>query len=663
MAWRTRHYVARCAVPADFNNLLWIDFEAQSEVSITDVGSYAYAAHPSTVPLCAAWAIGAGPVQLWKEGEMVPPEWAAHRDSTWVAHNHETEQELLRQKFGLVIDKWIDTASLASAAGMPRNLEDVAESLHLPVGKGDRAAMMQVSRPRKPSKDNPAKFWRPETRPDLFERLYAYCMNDVEVMRNIFRALPPYHWVWPPREEKLHDVTRRMNQVGVQVDRAGIEAAISAVKEHEKKLRAEFDSIMPGVNPKSPVVVARTLGLPNVAKDTLRDELKDKNHNPETLRAMEILRILNTAATSKLKAFKSRSPNGTLNGSMVFHGAGTGRWSSMGVQLHNLLRGLAHETPDWPAIDTSDNAMDLAFNALHAGALCELYPNPIRTIASMMKGFILGPLLTGDYSQIEARVLAKLAGQTDLLDAFAKKRDPYKAMASRIYAKAVDVITKSERFMGKQAVLGCGYGLGKNGFRYMLKTTYDVDIPVEESEKVVATYRQANQKIVSFWWALERLAKKTVLEQPQTFMTSPDTPGIGMRTYRRWLCIRIPSGRVLWYFEPELEPDEKGMTLFYSGRDTKRGGRWGRIKLYGGKLAGHVTQATARDIMADAKLRLVEAGFTLVLTVHDELVAKASDPENPDETRLFEKLLREPPAWWRDIPLDVEVQWARRYQK
>jgi DNA polymerase len=650
-------------MPLDFSKLLFIDFEAQSEADIRKVGAYAYAAHPTTVPLCAAWAIGDAPVQLWKEGQPTPGEWPAdviEQDFTWVAHNHETEQELLRHKFGLVFNKWIDTASLASAAGLPRNLEDVANALHLETVKGDSAVMLQVARPRKPSKDNPAKFWRPETRPDLFERLYAYNIQDVEVMRAVLKALPPYHWVWTPREEKLHDVTRAMNQVGLKIDIAGVDKALITVREHENKLKAEFETLLPGINPKSPVIAAKALGLANVAKDTIRDALKASHPH---YRALEILKTLNTAATAKVKAFKSRTNNERLHGAMVFHGAGTGRWSSMGVQLHNLLRGLAHETPDWPAIDKSENANELAFAALHSGTMAELYPNPIRAIASMMKGFILGPLLAGDFSQIEARTLAKLARQFDLLDAFANKKDPYRAMASRLYVKPPERISTSERFMGKQVVLGCGYGLGKHGFQYLLKTVYDIDVTLDESDRIVKIYRAANENTVSYWWALERLAKQAVMEQPQTFMTSSDCPGIGVRTFRRWLCIRIPSGRVLWYYEPELEPDEKGMTLFYQGRDTTKGGRWSRIKLYGGKLAGHVTQATARDIMADAMLRLLDAGFTLLLTVHDEIVSPASDPEVPEETARFAKLMRQPPAWWPDIPLDVEVHWSMRYQK
>jgi DNA polymerase len=655
-------------MPLDFNSLLFIDFEAQSEVSIDDCGAYAYAEHPSTVPLCAAWAIGDGPVQLWREADPVPREWAAWSiaapDSPpWVAQNHETERELLRQKFGIIVDNWIDTATLASAAGLPRKLGEIAEALKLPEQKGSKTVMMMLARPRRPSRDNPDKFWRPWARPDLFEQLYDYCKQDVVTMRAILKALPPYHWVMPAREEQLNRLTQQMNRTGVLIDLGAVEKALHAVEAHAQELRHEFATLLPGINPRSPVRCAEALGLPNVQKPTVRDALKIEPEGPRR-RALEVLKTLATAAVSKLDAFQDRACGGRLHGAMVFHGAGrTGRWSSMGVQLQNLIRGLGSSTPDWPAIDTSDDAMGLAFEALHGGVLAELYENPTRVVASMMRGFILGPLLAGDFSQIEARVLAKVAGQLDLLEAFATKKDPYKLMAAYIYGKPLERISKDERFMGKQCILGCGYGLGRDGFIYMLKSIYDIDVTEQEADRIVKAYRSTNPKIVELWWELERLVKVAVLEQPQQFIKSPKVPGIGVRTFKSWLCLRLPSGRVLWYYEPTLEPSERGLQLFYWGRNPKYGGKWMRVKTYGGKLVENITQAIARDIMGEAMLRLASNGFPPLLTVHDEIVTAASEPEDTRETAKFETLMRETPSWFPGIPLDVEVQWARRYQK
>lgn len=644
---------------------LFLDFELHSELDIREVGAYAYAAHASTVPLCCAWAIDGGPIQLWKHGEKVPTEWN-DPSMTFVAHNHEVEDQVLRECFEIKHLFWYDTAELASMAGLPRSLSDAAEALKLEHKKADSQAMLQLARPRKPSRDNPDRFWRPETRPDLFARLYEYCKQDVEVMRELFSLLPPLPWLYPTSEQVLHDINREMNFFGVVVDTTAVLQAKEAVAKDTARLKARFNAIMPGVNPKSPIVCAEALELPNVQKATVREALKTATGSRRE--ALEILKILATAATAKLNAFQQRTTAGRLRGALVFHGAGrTGRWSSMGVQLQNLIRGLGVSGPDWDAIDTRPGAMDRFFGALEAGILEDLYPSVIRAVASAMRGFLTGPFLVGDFSQIEARCLAKLASQLDLLDDFKFKRDPYKAMAGRIYGKPVTGITKDERFMGKQAVLGCGYGLGPGGFIRMLSEIYGVVVTVQEAERIVGTYRGSNPKIVQLWWAVERLAKQCVLEDWRAFQTSSGTPGIACRMFehdssRRWLCVRIPSGRTLWYFDPKMRLQHERHELTYWGRNAAKGGKWEEVHTYGGKLVENITQATARDIMADAMRRLRGQGFDLRLTVHDEVIAYE---HRCDDSRLlqFKQVMEQPPIWWPDIPLEVDAQFTRRYQK
>jgi DNA polymerase len=268
-------------------------------------------------------------------------------------------------------------------------------------------------------------------------------------------------------------------------------------------------------------------------------------------------------------------------------------------------------------------------------------------------------LLSGDFSQIEARALVTWAGQRDMVEAFKLKKDPYKLMAARIYGKPVELITKDERFMGKQAVLGAGYQVGKFGFKNMLRVTYNVDVTEEEAERIVFAYRDANRKVVALWAAVERLAKHVVSTQAQTLKSASDVPLISMRMVKKWLVMRLPTGRCLWYYEPEIVQGERGPKIVYWGRDIKKGGKWSRVDTYGGKLVENGTQAMARDVMAEAMLRLEEAGFPVVLTVHDEIVC-TEGAERMDE---FEQIMRESPKWWPSLPLDVEVQHTMRYQK
>lgn len=644
----------------DLDRCLFIDFEARSEADIRAVGAQAYAEHPTTELMCCAWVVGlSDEVHLWRPGEPIPLDWEFH-PGPWAAQNKDTERHLLRCKLNLVVPpaRWVDLATVASAAGMPRNLHDIAEALHLPVKKQARTALLALAKPRKITKKNAQKWWTREERPELYAELEEYCRGDVEVLRRALAALPPYHWVMPPKEERLALITDKMNDLGVEVDLPGVRRAQVVVWRHDVELRAEFAALVPGVNPRYPAGVAKALGIENAKKDTVRDALKDATG--DRARALTILKTIKTASTAKLQAFIARTTaDGRLHGAMVHHGAGrTGRWSSMGVQLQNLVRGLGVSTPDWPAVDTSEDAMERAHALLEADVLDLVYPDATRAVAAMMRGFILDStvgLLSGDFSQIEARVLVAWAGQLDMVEAFRQRRDPYKLMAARIYNKDPLAVNKDERFMGKQSVLGAGYGVGKVGFKSMLKETYDVEVSLEEAERIVFAYRSANPRVRSLWYAVERLAKQVLLERPDRLICATDVPKIAMRMVKNWLVIRLPSGRCLWYHEPALEDGR----IVYWGRDIKHGGRWARVETYGGKLVENATQAMARDVMADAMIRLDDAGFDVLMTVHDEDVAPGPESDLPE----FEAIMREPPAWWRDLPLDVEVQHTRRYQK
>lgn len=645
-----------------------MDFEARSEVDITKVGAHAYAEHPSTELLCCAWATGLTmPVELWLPDEPPPLEWELH-DYYWVAHNKDTERLLLKHKLGMVVppERWIDTATVTSAAGMPRNLHDVAEALHLEVRKGSRTALLALSKPRKLTKTNQNKWWTFSEKPDTYAELFAYCRGDVDVMRKALAALPPYHWVMPPKEEKLAVLTDKMNDLGVEVDLAGVAKAQEVVATHGAELRQEFATYYPGVNPRHAPSASAALGMDNSRKETVRDELKSATGDRAA--ALTCLKTIKTASTAKLKAFQQHAcADGRVHGAMVHHGAGrTGRWSSMGVQLHNLVRGLGASTPDWPAVDTSPDAMDIFFDMLHAGLLDIAYTDPTRATAAAMRGFLWDTgegLLSGDLSQIEARILVAWAKQEDMVEAFRRKQDPYRLMAARIYHKPLEAVNKDERFMGKRSVLGAGYGVGKYGFQTNLKNDFDVELSEDEADRIITAYRTSNRRVVSLWYAVERLAKKVLLEQPPKLICSTEVPLIAMRMYvsgsRRWLVVRLPSGRCLWYFDPKIDQVASGrICITYWGRDIEKGGRWGTIETYGGKIVQNATQAIARDVMADAMLRLDAAEFDINLTVHDDIVG----PGPKSRLDEFRAIIVQPPVWWPDLPIDVEVRHARRYQ-
>jgi DNA polymerase len=454
-----------------------------------------------------------------------------------------------------------------------------------------------------------------------------------------------------PQEAALFALTGRMNDAGVEVDIAALEPAQRLLVASSHEGEARFARLTGGPGMRSYARAAAALGLPNMKKPAVRRALRDGSTPPHVREALELYQRLARSSPAKLRAMQLRaSPDGRCRGMLVYYGAAaTGRWSGAGVQPQNFPRGLGEGT-------------EQAFEALASGALELLYDDPVGTIADMLRGFFIGPLLVGDYAQIEARMLAWRAGQLDLVKVFADHGDPYSMMASRIYGRPINKHSTdpalpdgfTPRFLGKQVVLGCGYGMGPEKFRRMLSDIYDLDITAELAERAVATYRVSNGRILAYWKRLESAAryvlgtKKAVQVDAQTGMGLTRVGGI------EYLFIHLPSGRKLYYCEPELSDDG----IRYWGRNIYTGGKWERIGTYGGKLAENVTQALSRDIMASAMIRLDAAGFELLLTIHDEIVAK-------DNGLLpaFKEIMLTPPEWAKGLPLDVETFQAQRYRK
>lgn len=376
----------------DLNQCLFLDFEARSHVDITEVGAYAYAQHPTTEILCCGWVIGLdAPVEMWTPDEPLPPAFN-DLNRTWVAQNKDTERMMLRYQLDIHPRHWVDLATWASAAGMPRNLHAIGEALGLSVEKGAKTSMLAFARQAKATKRLPARWAATrETHSDMWANLIDYCRTDVDVMRKACTALPKYEWVLPSREQRLQKITDDMNDRGVPVDMDSVYRAKAVCQKHLATLRAEWDLLYPGVNPRHAPSAAAALGIDNAQKDTVRDALKFEK-DPRRRRGMELLKTIKTASIAKLDSFIEHvTSDNRLHGSMVFHGAGrTGRWSSMGVQLHNLVRGLQVSTPDWPAIDKSKDAMETFFECLRLDIVDLVYDNPTRAVASAMRGFLIG---------------------------------------------------------------------------------------------------------------------------------------------------------------------------------------------------------------------------------------------------------------------------------
>jgi DNA polymerase len=637
---------------------LFLDFETRSTVDLPACGAYVYADDPSTKILCVAFAVEDDPVQVFPFGHpatvretvletglggmFVNPEF------TIVARNAEFERNILRGVLGLDLpaSKFRCTAAQSARAGLPRSLEASGAVLGTTEQKdaGGKRLIAKLCRPRRPSKENPDLFWEPTTAPEDFAAMYEYCAQDVRTDRQIHKSLPPID----DKEQAIWELTVRMNDRGVKVDTEAVPLALAAANAETQRLAARWYEVT-GVEHGSVVAGAEAVGLPNLRAATVRKALSG-DLDPHVREALEIRQEVSKSSLAKLQAFLDRtSADGRVRGNLVYAGAErTARWSGYGIQPQNFPR-------DCP---NSDEAMAEQFQALREGK-----PLDLDSLSGMLRGFMVGPFVAGDYAQIEARGLAWIAGQDDLVAAFDRGEDVYSQMAASIYGRPVKKGDKIDgidaRFVGKTVILGAGYGLGSQKFQRSLDENWGITVSDEFSQKVINTYRSKYSKIPAFWYRLEDAFRYAIRVNARR-LTHPGLRGlsIGVRDVsgRRFAQITLPSGREMLYYDPKVGNDNR---ISYIGRNQYAGGRWERVETYGGKLTENVVQALSRDVMAEALMRLDSAGFPLVLTVHDEAVAECG----PERLEEFENLMAQRPLWAQDLPIAVECGAMARYRK
>lgn len=299
-----------------------------------------------------------------------------------------------------------------------------------------------------------------------------------------------------------------------------------------------------------------------------------------------------------------------------------------------------------------------------------LYGQPLSVISQCLRGFLIPEVgcdfITVDFSAIEARVLAWLAGDVKTIEIFKTHGKVYEDAASGIYRVPISKVTKDQRQIGKVAVLALGYQGGVRAFQKMAKT-YNVKISDAEADKIKVAWRNAHPEIVKYWWTLDDAAMNATLNPGKTFRCTTKYTSIAYKVMGSFLFCKLPSGRAISYPYPKIEPVETpwGETrdaLTYMAEDslTKK---WEKQKAYGGLLTENITQAVARDLLADSMLRLEEHGFKIVMHVHDEIVCEVNKKNTELTLELMEKLMSEVPDWAKDLPMAAEGWRGERYRK
>lgn len=644
-----------------------IDFETRSTVNLKKTGVYTYALHPDTDVWVMAYAVDDGPVRVWRPGDPVPSVFRNPEAVTeYRAWNAEFERvvyaAVLARRYGfprVPLEKWFDTAAQAAAMALPRGLGNAAQVMGLPVQKDQdgRRLMLQMSKPRRIEKDGTIIWW---DEPEKIDRLVDYCCTDVQVERALGKVLPPLS----PKERWVYIMDQRANTRGFQVDHALVAAAQAVtdqVAEKAGERLAELTSYevraVTDVNGITSWLKHNGLpDLPNLQKDTVRDLLAGELPSQEVREVLQIRADTGKTSTAKLSAFlEAAGPDGRVRGTVLYHGASTGRWAGRLVQPQNFPR------PEYKNVER------FIPTVMAGGPFDE---PPAVVVSSLLRSMIVaGPgkvLRSGDYSQIEARVIAWLAGQDDLVRLFEEGGKVYETMASVIFGKPVYEINKDsfERQIGKNSILGCGFGMGWERFQEQVKEQTGIDIPDELAKQVIEVYRGKNARIKSFWDEIYRAAFRATA-RPGSVERCGRNGCIRFAVHKDVLWCTLPSGRRLAYSLPRIEDREtpwgevRPTLTFCTVNGPAR--RWERVSTYGGHLTENVVQAIARDCMAEAWLRLEVAGYPVIMTVHDELVAEPDAGHGSQEE--YERLLATRPSWAPDLPVAVEGWEGRRYRK
>lgn len=641
---------------------LHLDFETYSEVDLRQVGMYRYAEDPSTELLCASYAFDDGPVILWTPGP--PPEDVVEhvqRGRTIYAHNAMFEWLMMKNQVGWPtpsIRQMRCTAAMAAAAGLPRKMEAACQALGMPGKISDGVRLInKLCKPRKPSKNNQATRWIPETAPDDFLKLYQYCRGDTKAERSLADAL----WELIAREQEMWFLDARINRRGIPVDKEALDAALVAVRILENKLNAEVAEVTGGVLEKATqrekfLQYFEDNGHPltGFTRADIEEFLRRRGV-PKFLHRLAELRLeLSKISTRKLQAFKrTMCRDGRIHGTLLYCGAErTGRWAGLLIQPHNFPRG---------EIDDPDTAIDL-LTASGLDGLEMAYDQPMVAISSSLRGIIAAPLgrifLVGDYKGIEARVLVWLAGQKDILKIYQEGGDPYAVMAMDLCGvDRPEDLDAGQMFLGKTTVLGCGFGMGAATFRIQLR---DNKLPEDQADDAVETFRMKYHRVVSFWYGLERACMKAIRTGRAI---KYKRLRIGVRN--DFLIIILPSGRPISYYKPRILPretpwGEEKDAITFMGLDHFNY-QWSRLHTYSGRLAENVTQAVARDVMAEGIRNAETNDFEVVTNVHDEIIAEEDEGERTHEE--FCRIICKMPSWADGLPLVAKGYTARRYRK
>ena len=646
----------------NLKSISW-DLETYSSVDLTKCGVYRYCESEDFEILLAAYSIDGGAVQVTDLacGEKLPQDILdALEDETvekW-SYNSQFERICLSQLLGypagdyLAPESWRCSMVWASTLGLPRSLESVGAVLGLEKQKltEGKDLIRYFCVPCKPTKANGGRTRnRPEHDPEKWERFKAYNLRDVETEMQIQKRLskfPVPDAIW----EEYH-LDQEINDRGIGVDMELVRQAIAIDARSRERLTAAMRELTELENPNSVQQMKQWLADHGLETDTLGKKAVAELVKTAQEPLREVLSLRQQLAKSSVKKYTAMEnavcTDSRAHGMFQFYGANrTGRFSGRLIQLQNLYKNTMPDLAQARALVRSGNYE----------ALSMLYEDIPDTLSQLIRTAFVPQdgrkLIVADFSAIEARVLAWLAGEKWVLEVFEKGGDIYCETAARMFHCRVEKHGENAelRQKGKQATLSCGYGGSVGALKAM--GALEAGMTEEELQPLVDSWRAANPNIVRFWWDVDRAVKDCIRQR-----VPMETHGLHFDYRSAMLFITLPSGRRLAYVKPRIGENQfGGESVTYMGVSGTK--KWERLESYGPKFVENIVQGTARDILCYAMQTLKNC--SIVAHVHDEVIIEAD--RRMSVAAVCEQMGRTPP-WAKGLKLRADGYECEFYQK
>lgn len=654
---------------------LGIDIETFSSVDIKN-GAYAYSESPDFEVLLIGYKFSdEDEVHCIDLTEADPGAherfWTALEDPEIVktAYNANFERTCLARHVGRPMppEQWRCTMILASQLGLPRSLADVGMALGLPKEdlklKTGAALIQYFCKPVRPTKANGGRCRNfPQHAPDKWKLFKEYNMQDVHTEQTILQLLKGKRP--DKKEQQLWTLDQVINDRGVLLDIDMAEKVVAFTERHRAELVAEAQRLSGLMNPNSRDQLLDWLARKGVDTGGLTktdvEELLLSDIPDDVRRVLEIRRSVSKTSVNKYQTMlEVASEDGRARGIMQFYGGHTGRWAGRSLQPQNLTR---NTMPD----DQLDGARALV-KANDFEALEMVFEDPADVLSQLVRtAFIPSPgnrFVVTDFSAIEARVVAWVAGEEWRLDVFRKGGDIYCESASRIYHKPVvkHGINGELRQRGKVAELALGYGGGVNAMKAMDSSH---SVPEEEMDGIVRQWRAESPKIAALWRACQDTAvavingeasmKRLKAFRDLTFKMSRVANTNVLRIY-------LPNGRPISYWDPQVADGDMGPRISYMTQNqTTR--KWERTETWGGKLTENIVQSIARDCLAEKMLQLEGMGYKIVFHVHDEMILDVPRTDKA-AAEYIDRVMAETIDWAPELPLQGGTYECDFYRK